>query len=106
MGIGINEWGKCMQFFYWLAFLVVIGMAIFAVQNSTAPPVVVKFLIWRFETSLIYTLLGSVGLGILVALLFWIPRAIRTSFRTKRLHKEIKDLKIKRNREGNKIKEL
>jgi uncharacterized integral membrane protein len=94
-----------MQVFYWSAFLVVIGMAIFAVQNSTAPPVVMRFLLWRFETSLIYTLLGSVGLGILVVLLFWIPRAIRTSFRTKRLHKEIENLEIKRNREGNQIKE-
>lgn len=95
-----------MQAFYWSAFLVVIGMAIFAVQNSTAPPVVMKFLIWRFETSLIYSILGSIGLGILITLLFWIPRAIRTSFRTKRLHKEIEDLEIKRNREGNEIKEL
>jgi len=92
--------------FYWLALLIVIGMAIFTIQNSTVPPVVMKFLIWRFETSLIYTILGSVGLGILVALLFWIPRAIRTSFRTKRLHKEIENLEIKRNREGNEIKEL
>jgi putative membrane protein len=94
-----------MQVFYWSAFLVVIGMAIFAVQNSTAPPVVMKFLIWRFETSLIYSILGSIGLGILITLLFWIPRAIRTSFRTKRLHKEIEDLEIRRNREGDKIKE-
>ncbi len=95
-----------MQIFYWLALLVVIGMAIFAVQNSTAPPVVLKFFIWKFETSLIYSILGSIGLGILITLLFWIPRAIRTSFRTKKLHKEIEDLEIKRNREGNKIREL
>ncbi len=94
-----------MQAFYWSAFLVVIGMAIFAVQNSTAPPVVMKFLIWRFETSLIYSILGSIGLGILITLLFWIPRAIRTSFRTKRLHKEIEDLETKQYRQGNKIKE-
>jgi len=94
-----------MQVFYWLALLVVIGMAIFAVQNSTTPPVVLKFFIWRFETSLIYSILGSISLGILITLLFWIPRAIRTSFRTKRLHKEIKDLEIKHNREGNQIKE-
>lgn len=94
-----------MQFFYWVALLVIIGIVIFAVQNSTAPSIVMKFLIWRFETSLIYSILGSIGLGILITFLFWIPRAIRTSFRTKRLHKEIEDLEIKRNREGNKIKE-
>jgi putative membrane protein len=93
-----------MQFFYWLAFLVVIGITIFAIQNATAPPVMMKFLIWRFETSLIYTILGSVGLGILFVLLFWIPRAIRASFRKQKLHKEIEDLEIKHYREGNKTK--
>ena len=94
-----------MQFFYWLAFLVVVGMIIFAVQNSTAPTVVMKFLIWRFETSLIYTILGSIGLGVLITLLFWIPRAIRASFRRQKLHKEIEDLEIKNYRQGNRIKE-
>ena len=53
-----------MQFFYWVALLVVIGIAIFAVQNSTAPSIVMKFLMWRFETSLIYMILGSFGLCI------------------------------------------
>lgn len=95
-----------MQFFYWLALLVVIGIAIFAVQNSTAPAVVMKFLLWRFETSLIYTILVSFGLGILITLLFWIPRAIHASLRAKRLNKEIEDLEIKHYREGNKHKEL
>jgi lipopolysaccharide assembly protein A len=69
-----------MQFFYWLAFLVVIGIAIFAVQNSSAPPVIIKFLIWKFETSLVYTILGSILSGILLSLLLWIPKVVRTSF--------------------------
>ena len=94
-----------MQILYWVALFLVIGMAIFAVQNSTAPPVVLKFFMWRFETSLIYTIFGSFGLGVLVILFFWVPRAIRTSFLTKKLHKEIEDLEIIRNREGNKMKE-
>jgi uncharacterized integral membrane protein len=68
-----------MQFLYWIVFLLAIGIAIFAVQNSSAPPVVIKFLVWKYETSLIYTILGSILLGILVALLFWIPKALRTS---------------------------
>jgi uncharacterized integral membrane protein len=94
-----------MQFFHWLAFLVVIGITIFAVQNSAEPAVVMKFLIWRFETSLIYSILGSIGLGVLITLLFWIPRAIRASFRRQKLNKEIEDLEIKHYREGNKIRE-
>ena len=61
-----------MQFFYWLIFLIAIGIAIFAVQNSSAPLVTIKFLIWRFQTSLVYTILGSIVLGILFALLLWI----------------------------------
>jgi putative membrane protein len=78
-----------MQFFYWLIFLLAIAIAIFAVQNSNAAPVVIKFLIWRFQTSLLYTILGSIGLGILIALLFWIPRALRASFRSKKSDHEI-----------------
>jgi putative membrane protein len=78
-----------MQFFYWLIFLMAIGIAIFAVQNSSAAPVVIKFLIWRFQTSLVYTILGSIGLGILVTLLFWIPRALRASFRSKKSNQEV-----------------
>jgi uncharacterized integral membrane protein len=70
-----------MQIFFYVAFLVVIGVAIFAVQNSGASPVVIKFLTFKFETSLVYTILGSIVLGILLTLLFWIPRAIRASFR-------------------------
>jgi uncharacterized integral membrane protein len=78
-----------MQIFLWLAFLVFIGVAVFTIQNSTASPVVMKFLFWNLETSLIYTILVSFGSGILVILLLWIPRGIRASFRVRNLKKEI-----------------
>ncbi len=78
-----------MQFFYWLVFLLAIGIAIFAVQNSAAHLITIKFLIWKFETSLVYIILGSVGLGIFITLLFWIPRALRASFRSKKSNQEI-----------------
>jgi uncharacterized integral membrane protein len=80
--------GKIMQVFFWMVFLIAVGLAIFAVQNSNAPAVTIKFLLWKFETSLIYTILGSTALGILVTLLFWIPRAIRGSFRRKKIDQE------------------
>jgi len=81
-----------MQFVYWVALLAIVGIAIFAVQNSTAPSIVIKFLIWRFETPLSYTILGSIGAGILITLFFWIPRAIRASIRLKELKEEVKNL--------------
>ncbi|HSB06476.1 MAG TPA: LapA family protein [Thermodesulfobacteriota bacterium] len=81
-----------MQFFLWLAFLVLVGVAIFTIQNSTAPAVVMKFLFWNFETSLIYTILISVGSGMLTILFLWIPRSIKASFREKNLRKEIEIL--------------
>ncbi len=74
------EGEKPMQFFYWLFFLMVVGIAIFAIQNSSAPPVIIKFLIWKFETSLVYTILGSIFSGILLSLLFWIPKVVHTFF--------------------------
>jgi uncharacterized integral membrane protein len=82
-----------MQFFLLLVFLVLIGVAIFAIQNSNAPSVVMKFLFWNFETSLIYTILVSVGLGMLTILFLWIPRSIKAYFREKKLRKEIEILK-------------
>jgi uncharacterized integral membrane protein len=75
---------RTVKVFLWIAFLIVIAVAIFAVQNSDAPIVTIKFLFWRFETSLVYIILGSISLGILFTLLFWIPRALRASFRSKK----------------------
>jgi uncharacterized integral membrane protein len=88
-----------------------VGIAIFAVQNSNAPLVMIKFLLWRFETSLIYTLLGPMGVGILITLFFWIPSAIKTSIRSRELKREMKNLETVLYRpaslgqEGNKTKE-
>jgi len=73
-----------MQVFLWIAFLMVIGVTFFAIQNSDAPPIMIKFLVWRFETSLVYTILGSVVLGILLSFFFWISRVIHTSVRKKK----------------------
>jgi uncharacterized integral membrane protein len=88
-----------------------IGIAISAVQNSNAPLVMIRFLLWRFETSLIYTILGSIGVGILITLFFWIPRAIKTSIRSRELKRKIKNLEAMSykpaslGQEGNKAKE-
>jgi uncharacterized integral membrane protein len=77
-----------MQFFYWWMFLIVVAVATFAIQNSEAQLITIKFLIWEFKTSLAYTVLGSIGLGILFSLLFWVPRGVRASFRAKKSGRE------------------
>ena len=90
IGKSINrEEVKTMQVFFGVGFLFVIIVAIFAVQNSNAPPVMIKFLLWKFETSLVYTILGAIVLGILFTLSFWVGRAIHASIRKKELPKEI-----------------
>jgi len=50
-----------MKVFFWIAFAVIIVIALFAIQNSGAAPVSIKFLFWKFETSLVFTILGSIG---------------------------------------------
>ncbi len=75
-----------MRFSLWLALAVVIGVAIFAFQNSTAPPVVTKFLFWKLETSLVYTILISVGAGMLIILFLWIYTRMKASSRGKPLN--------------------
>jgi uncharacterized integral membrane protein len=77
-----------MKIFVWLAFLVVVVIAIFGVQNSTASTVVMRFLLWRFETSLVYAILGSIGSGILLCLLLLLPVTIRVSLRSRSLRKD------------------
>lgn len=78
-----------MQFFYWIVLLIAFGMAIFAIQNSNAPLVTIKFIFWKLETSLVYTILASIGLGIFITLLFWIPRVIRSTFEWEKAPKEV-----------------
>ncbi len=78
-----------MQVFYWLIFLLVIGIAIFAVQNSSAPPVIIKFLLWKFETSLVYSILGSIVFGMILTFLIWVQRALRASVRSKRADQKV-----------------
>jgi uncharacterized integral membrane protein len=72
-----------MKIFLWIAFLIIVIVAIFAIQNSAAPLVAIRFLFWGIETSLVYVIFGSIGLGILLTLLFWISGALRSSFRSK-----------------------
>jgi len=79
------------QFIYWSILLVAIGIAILAAQNSNTPLVMIKFLIWRFETSQTYTILGSIGAGILVTLFLWVPRAIKSSIRLRELKKRVEN---------------
>jgi uncharacterized integral membrane protein len=96
-----------MQFFFGLAFLVVIVLAIFAVQNSTAPAVTMKFLFWQFETSLVYAILGSIGSGMVIILLLWISSAIKGSIHSKNLKKEIniREREMDHQKEANKLRE-
>ncbi len=70
-----------MKPFFWIAFIIIAIIAIFAVQNSAVSPVSIKFLFWKFDTSLVYTILASIGLGIVLTLLFWIPREVRSYLR-------------------------
>jgi uncharacterized integral membrane protein len=90
-GVAIPKEGRYMQVFLWIVFFILVGIAIFGVQNSNASPVMIKFLMWRFETSLVYAILGSIVLGILVSMFFWISRTIHLTFK-KRARRKQEDL--------------
>jgi uncharacterized integral membrane protein len=82
-----------MRFFGWLAFLVAVVVAIFAIQNSALPLVTMKLLVWQLETSPVYAMLGSLVVGVLITVLVWIPFAIKGSIRRRDLRKEIEVLR-------------
>jgi len=69
-----------------------VGIAVFAIQNSPASILTLRFLMWKFETSLIYALLGSAGVGMLMILFLWVPRAIRASIKSSESKKKIENL--------------
>ncbi len=94
-----------MQIFLWVIVIIILCVATFAVQNSAAPPLTIKFLFWKLETSLIPMLVGSIGAGILIMLLLWIPKALRASFRVKALKNEMESLQSEANRRLNEAKE-
>ncbi len=73
-----------MNILMFVVLVIAVGIAVFAIQNSDAAPVVIRFLVWKFETSLIFTILGSVGAGILITLLFWASKAAKSSLRKRR----------------------
>lgn len=64
-----------------VALLLAIGTAAFALQNTDT--VTVEFLAWEYQTSLVLIILGSVGSGIVLALLASIGGRWKTS-RTQR----------------------
>ena len=64
-----------------VALLLAIATAAFALQNTDA--VTVKFLAWEYHTSLVLVILGSVGSGVVLALLASIGGRWKTS-RTRR----------------------
>jgi uncharacterized integral membrane protein len=80
------------QVFFGLVFLIAIGVVIFVVQNLAAPVLAMNFLFWKFETSPIDVILRSLGCGMLIILLLWIPRGIKASFRVRNLEKRIENL--------------
>jgi uncharacterized integral membrane protein len=85
-----------MRLFLGLAFVVLVGVAIFAIQNSTAPSVDLKFVVWGIRTSLVYTILGSFASGMVTVFLLWIPSALKASSQKKSFRKEIEILERER----------
>lgn len=65
-----------------------IVVAIVGVQNSNAPPLMMKFLTWKFETSLVHTVFGAIVSGIFLTRSVWIRKAIRASIRKKESPRE------------------
>jgi uncharacterized integral membrane protein len=81
------------QIFTWLAFLVAVAVAVFAVQNSTTPLLTLKFLAWGWQTSLIYVMLISLVAGMLMMFFMWVPFVFRSIRERKNLRNEIEILR-------------
>ena len=80
-----------MRVWIFLVFVLAIGLALFAIQNSSSPPVTIRFLMWSVETSVVLTILGSMALGVLLTLLLWVPRTLRGSFQKRKAPEKEQD---------------
>jgi uncharacterized integral membrane protein len=81
-----------MQLLTITAILVAVSSVFFALQNSV--PVTVKFLLWRFDSSLAMVLLIALALGAIIMALVSTPRALRLRWLLSRQDKEIAALKM------------
>jgi len=75
-----------------LLIIVVLLVILFSIQNSA--PVVISFLMWRFEASLAIVVFLSVVSGIIIALFFFLWRSI------KKQHGKEETSKIKQKTDG------
>jgi uncharacterized integral membrane protein len=64
-----------------------LAVAVFALQNTVA--VELRFLLWKVQGPLAAVVLGSAGVGALVALLFGVPEVLAARWRVRRLERRI-----------------
>jgi putative membrane protein len=79
-----------MQSFLIVALGLAILTVVFALQNTV--PVVVTFLIWKFEGSLAMVLMLTFALGVLVSSLVSIPAIVKRRSATSNQTKKIEEL--------------
>lgn len=82
-----------MYFSLLLTFLLILGVTIFALQNSVLLDF--TFLSWRFQTSLVAIIFASCLAGILIGVVLTVPGLIKRHFRARRLEKMLRDLQKK-----------
>ena len=73
-----------------LGFVLGAGAIIFAIQNTEV--VALTFMGWQFESSLALLVIVTVGVGMLISMLAFLPSAISGSIRIMRLKNENKKL--------------
>ncbi len=82
-----------MQWYLFLAFLFVLAVTLFAVQNSQQ--VTMKFLYWEFSFPLVMLILSSAATGVLVTLLFSIAKQLKLSIQVRDLQSRLRQLEKK-----------
>lgn len=82
-----------MQSFLIVALGLAILTVVFALQNTV--PVVVTFLIWKFEGSLAMVLMLTFALGVLVSSLVSIPAIVKRRSATSNQNRNIEELETR-----------
>lgn len=68
-----------------ITFLLILGVTVFALQNSRPLEAPVTFLMWNFGTSLVAVVFSACTAGIIIGLVFTLPSLIRKHIHERKL---------------------
>ncbi len=76
-----------MNISFFITFLLILGITVFAMQNGM--PLEVRFLFWGFKSSLVAVIFGSSMVGAAIMAIITVPKVVKKHLRERSLTKQV-----------------